>query len=74
MDHLEGYKDEGARDESRAWVAPLEGTVQAALVCDISFLMPCPPTALSHTESFSLSSFLRSEPKTRRQHVQLRQC
>jgi hypothetical protein len=41
VDHLEGYKDEGARDESRAWVALLEGIVQGALVCDISFLMRC---------------------------------
>jgi metaxin len=37
MDHLEGYKDEAARDESRAWVALLEGTVHAALVRDIQF-------------------------------------
>lgn len=32
-DPLEGYKDEVARDESRAWVALLEGVVHAALVC-----------------------------------------
>ena len=30
---LEGYVDEAARDESRAWVALLEGNVHAALVC-----------------------------------------
>ncbi|KAF9469269.1 hypothetical protein BDZ94DRAFT_1131854, partial [Collybia nuda] len=30
--HLEGYKDEAARDESRAWVALLEGNVHAALL------------------------------------------
>ncbi|EPQ57985.1 hypothetical protein GLOTRDRAFT_103948 [Gloeophyllum trabeum ATCC 11539] len=28
----EGYRDEAARDESRAWVALLEGTVHAALI------------------------------------------
>lgn len=32
-DDLEGYKDIAARDESRAWVALLEGSVHAALVC-----------------------------------------
>lgn len=32
QDPLEGYRDEGARDESRAWVALLEGTVHVALV------------------------------------------
>ncbi|GLB34736.1 putative glutathione S-transferase, C-terminal domain [Lyophyllum shimeji] len=31
-DPLEGYKDEAARDESRAWVSLLEGTVHAALL------------------------------------------
>ncbi|KAG5643228.1 hypothetical protein DXG03_001312 [Asterophora parasitica] len=31
-DPLEGYPDEPARDESRAWVALLEGTVHAALL------------------------------------------
>ncbi|EDR14223.1 uncharacterized protein LACBIDRAFT_305846 [Laccaria bicolor S238N-H82] len=31
-DSLEGYKDEAARDESRAWVALLEGVVHAALI------------------------------------------
>lgn len=29
---MEGYRDERARDESRAWVAVLEGVVHAALV------------------------------------------
>lgn len=29
--HLEGYKDQSARDESRAWVSLLEGHVHAAL-------------------------------------------
>lgn len=29
---LEGYRDESARDESRAWVTLLEGTVHAVLV------------------------------------------
>lgn len=31
-DMLEGFKDEEARDESRAWVSLLEGDVHAALV------------------------------------------
>lgn len=31
-DPLEGYRDEAARDESRAWVSLLEGTVHAALL------------------------------------------
>ena len=30
--NLEGYRDEAARDESRAWVTLLEGTVHAVLV------------------------------------------
>lgn len=32
LDPLEGYRDEASRDESRAWVSLLEGTVHAALV------------------------------------------
>lgn len=32
FDELEGYADETARDESRAWVSLLEGNVHAALV------------------------------------------
>ncbi|KAI0748629.1 hypothetical protein C8Q80DRAFT_1271010 [Daedaleopsis nitida] len=32
LDELEGYVDAAARDESRAWVALLEGNVHAALV------------------------------------------
>ncbi len=32
LDELEGYVDEASRDESRAWVALLEGNVHAALV------------------------------------------
>lgn len=34
---LEGYIDENAKDESRAWVALLEGAVHAALVGTVSF-------------------------------------
>lgn len=30
--NMEGYRDEAARDESRAWVTLLEGTIHAALV------------------------------------------
>lgn len=45
--NLEGYRDEAARDESRAWVTLLEGTVHAVLVrvlrgaqaCRVSFLV-----------------------------------
>lgn len=33
---LEGYIDSQARDESRAWVALMEGVVHAALVCFLS--------------------------------------
>ena len=32
-DPLEGYKDQEARIESRAWVSLLEGVIHAALVC-----------------------------------------
>ena len=32
LNELEGYADEAARDESRAWVSLLEGNVHAALV------------------------------------------
>ncbi|KAG7092625.1 hypothetical protein E1B28_008968 [Marasmius oreades] len=46
---LEGYKDEAARDESRAWVSLLEGSIHAALI------MSTQPTLLS-----SLTSFLSS--------------
>lgn len=31
-DPLEGYRDENARDESRAWVSLLEGNIHSALV------------------------------------------
>jgi metaxin len=40
-DPLEGYVDENARDESRAWVSLLEGVVHAALVRSL-------PTIPSH--------------------------
>jgi len=33
VDSFEGYKDEASRDESYAWIALLEGSVHAALVC-----------------------------------------
>ncbi|RDB21124.1 hypothetical protein Hypma_011809 [Hypsizygus marmoreus] len=51
-DPLEGYKDEAARDESRAWVALLEGTVHAALI-----LATPPPSYLA-----SLLSLKPKEP------------
>ncbi|KAJ3773595.1 hypothetical protein FB446DRAFT_787707 [Lentinula raphanica] len=52
-DPWEGYKDEGAKDESRAWVSLLEGNVHAALIISQpspSFLEsllapPSPPSA-----------------------------
>jgi metaxin len=37
---LEGYADETAKDESRAWVALLEGNVHAALVSYASIITP----------------------------------
>ena len=39
LDELEGYADAAARDESRAWVALLEGNVHAALVRPIPRLI-----------------------------------
>lgn len=35
---LEGYADETARDESRAWVSLMEGHVHAALVCGATYM------------------------------------
>jgi metaxin len=37
LDELEGYRDEQSRDESRAWIALLEGVVHSALVHDPGF-------------------------------------
>jgi metaxin len=37
-DENEGYVDEAAKDESRAWVSLLEDAVHAALVCSFQFL------------------------------------
>ncbi|KAF8077734.1 hypothetical protein FPV67DRAFT_1443330 [Lyophyllum atratum] len=54
-DPLEGYKDEAARDESRAWVSLLEGTVHAALLAaapapsyfqSLLALRPSPPSPI----------------------------
>lgn len=39
LDLLEGYADDAARDESRAWVALMEGNVHAALVRPPVFLV-----------------------------------
>ena len=36
---LEGYTDEAARDESRAWISLLEGNVHAALVCTVLYIL-----------------------------------
>lgn len=44
---LEGYKDQAALDESRAWVSLLEGDVHAALVRALAG--PCP--RISHSSS-----------------------
>lgn len=44
-DELEGYKHVEARDESRAWVALLEGNVHAALVCKPSYMLLNSPNA-----------------------------
>jgi metaxin len=51
-DPLEGYKDEEARDESRAWVTLLEKTVHAGLLLSLP-----PPSYLS-----SLLSLTPSKP------------
>lgn len=40
LEGFEGYRDESARDESRAWISLLEGNVHVALVCEL----------LSHSE------------------------
>ncbi len=40
LEELEGYADEATRDESRAWVALLEGNVHAALVRSLDLPAP----------------------------------
>ncbi|KAE9394124.1 hypothetical protein BT96DRAFT_886820 [Gymnopus androsaceus JB14] len=63
-DAWEGYRDEAAKDESRAWVALLEGNVHAALILSQpppkSFLdsLLAPP----YTPSTSLESILVPPP------------
>lgn len=47
LDPAEGYKDEAARDESRAWITLLEGNVHAALI-----LSQPPPTIFQPIFSF----------------------
>ncbi|KAF9265544.1 hypothetical protein L218DRAFT_145346 [Marasmius fiardii PR-910] len=51
-DPLEGYKDGAARDESRAWVSLLEGSVHAALILSTQ------QTLLSSLTSFLISPTL----------------
>ncbi|KAK1225391.1 hypothetical protein PQX77_011681 [Marasmius sp. AFHP31] len=53
---LEGYKDEAAKDESRAWVTLLEGPVHAALVLTVQ------PTLLSSICDFIFSPTLSAAP------------
>ncbi|KAF8637415.1 hypothetical protein AX17_002910 [Amanita inopinata Kibby_2008] len=50
---LEGYRDEAARDESRAWVTLLEGPVHAALL-----LSQPPPSYFEKLSSISFSPSL----------------
>ena len=50
---LEGYKDDAARDESRAWVALLEGDIHAALKATTPL-----PSILTRITSFQTSSIL----------------
>ncbi|PBK78395.1 hypothetical protein ARMSODRAFT_1077960 [Armillaria solidipes] len=58
-DGLEGYKDEAARDESRAWVALLEGCVHAALLV----VQPTPaPFSLAETKTRPIESILAPPP------------
>ena len=40
-EEFEGYRDIMARDESRAWIALLEGAVHAALVRPVKFMKSC---------------------------------
>ncbi|KAK0196883.1 hypothetical protein F5146DRAFT_20186 [Armillaria mellea] len=57
---LEGYKDAAARDESRAWVALLEGCVHAALL-----LVHPPPSSLfslAETKTRPIESTLAPPP------------
>ncbi|KIK59584.1 hypothetical protein GYMLUDRAFT_245254 [Collybiopsis luxurians FD-317 M1] len=65
-DEWEGYRDEAAKDESRAWVALLEGDIHAALILSEppkSFLsaLLSPPTP-SPSSTTSLKSILIPPP------------
>ncbi|KAL0565865.1 hypothetical protein V5O48_016153 [Marasmius crinis-equi] len=53
---LEGYKDEAAKDESRAWVTLLEGPVHAALVLSTQ------PTLASSLKTFFLTPNVYAAP------------
>lgn len=57
LDPLEGYVNEAARVESRAWVSLLEGVVHAALVCvySVPSITPVPRTE-SLLDSFPTST------------------
>ncbi|KAF8743648.1 hypothetical protein AX14_001702 [Amanita brunnescens Koide BX004] len=56
---LEGYRDESARDESRAWVTLLEGTVHAVLLLSqprLSYLERILSLSITPSLSFTWSS------------------
>lgn len=67
---LEGYKDVEARDESRAWVALLEGNVHAALVRvmleveRISMSLPCHAQIAHATSSTTLLEKISPDPSS----------
>ncbi|KAF8623570.1 hypothetical protein AX15_006338 [Amanita polypyramis BW_CC] len=57
--NLEGYRDEAARDESRAWVTLLEATVHAALLLSLpqpSYLEKLLSLSITPSLSFTWSS------------------
>ncbi|KAI1791648.1 hypothetical protein LXA43DRAFT_919958 [Ganoderma leucocontextum] len=63
LDELEGYADEAARDESRAWVALLEGNVHAALVRSLDLLEQRTLTQPSSTSFLSWLSPYQNKPR-----------
>ncbi|KAF5389833.1 hypothetical protein D9757_003608 [Collybiopsis confluens] len=67
-DEWEGYRDEASKDESRAWVALLEGNIHAALILSqdppsfLSTLLSPAPRYPSSSSSASLQSILIPPP------------
>lgn len=60
---LEGYADENAKDESRAWVALLEGTVHAALLTYQGSSSPISAWLYSHPSPLAqISAILHPPP------------